>query len=146
MGNSNITNSNLTPDEQSFAFFIVDLDNFCSSKTIEFDNETKFTFNNDNFKLICSLSFRRMKVLDKIIIGSSLDVIEIHIAPHLRRQGYGTQIFQFLRANTFTDFIFVKCINSDELTALLDKKADVLKASPFLEKHSGWLIEKDLLN
>lgn len=128
-----------TPYEISFNEFLDHIQHFLNND-VEFDKE--FEICHDNFRIKICVTLRDIYLYREKIGKISLDIVQIEIAPHMRRLGYGLRIFQFLKQKTSTDFIFVKCINSDELTAFMDKKARILKASPFIDEYSGWIIEK----
>jgi len=97
---------------------------------------------NEYFYVVFNVMPSVVVIEGRELSGSCLNIFKIEVDERLRRRGYGTKILQWLRKNATADFIFVKCANSDALTALFENKKEELNASSFLPDEGGWIMEK----
>ena len=74
--------------------------------------------------------------------GWSLDDVKIEIAEEYRRQGYGLSLFQWLKENTPTEYIYVECVNTEEMHNFLSKHQATLNTTQNLYSPYDWVIKK----
>lgn len=110
----------------------------CRTRAEGFGNKRQYLEFENEFGSITLSSVNRSALVEdredlaqsELVEGWCLDIVKIGFADAFQRKGYGLKFFTWLRQNTPTDFIFIQCVNTEEMRNFLVKYRDTLNAAP----------------